>query len=86
VHNFLAMLHATIFQQSPFATFGPKRLIRDALAIPGTATFINGELAAVQLSADHPYAEGMVNLILGQRNGLASSTQEETLQDRKGLY
>jgi len=29
---------------------------------------------------------GIVNLILGQRNGLASSTQEETLQDRKGLY
>ena len=60
VHNFLAMLHATIFQDSPFATFGPKRLIRDALAIPGTATFMNGELATVQLSADHPYAESMV--------------------------
>jgi hypothetical protein len=40
-------------------------------------------------SGEHRFTQSgdaIVNLILGQRNGLASSTQEETLQDRKGLY
>jgi DDE family transposase len=60
VHNLLALLHASIFQASPFATFGPKRLIRDVLSIPGTATFVDGQLTIVHLSVDHPYADAMV--------------------------
>jgi Transposase DDE domain group 1 len=60
VHNLLAVLHTTIFQASPFATFGPKRLIRDVLSIPGAATFEEGQLKTVKLSAQHPYADAMV--------------------------
>jgi hypothetical protein len=60
VHNLLAVLHATIFQASPFARFGPKRLIRDVLSIPGTATFEDESVKTVQLNAHHPYAEAMV--------------------------
>jgi hypothetical protein len=60
VHNLLAVLHTTIFQASPFAGFGPKRLIRDVLSIPGAATFENGQITTVQLSAQHPYADAMV--------------------------
>ena len=60
VHNLLALLHATIFVDTRFADFGPKRLIRDVLSIPGKATFNEGGLVAVQLSADHPYADDLV--------------------------
>lgn len=60
VHNLLAVLHATIFQESPFASFGPKRLIRDVLSIPGAATFEDDQLSTVQLSAEHPHAQAMV--------------------------
>lgn len=63
VHNLLAVVHRSIFQASPFAAFGPKRLVRDLFTIPGEATIINDTLIELRLSQTHPYAASMVRCL-----------------------
>ncbi len=58
-HNLLAWLHPWMLAGSPFATFGPKRLVHDLLAIPGHVTFVEGRLHEVALLDTHPYAPDM---------------------------
>jgi len=58
-HNLLAWLHPWMLADSPFATFGPKRLVYDLLTIPGQLFFEDGRLAKVALWQTHPYAEDM---------------------------
>ena len=63
VHNFLAWFHAAILVDSPFATFGPKRIVRDLFTIPGEATIVNDSLLELRLSEAHPYAAAMVTCL-----------------------
>jgi hypothetical protein len=63
VHNFLAWFHAAILLDSPFAAFGPKRIVRDLFTIPGEATIANDSLLELRLSESHPYAAAMVTCL-----------------------
>ena len=56
-HNLLAWLHPWALQNTPFARFGPQRLISDLLSVPGHLEFENGRLVKVSLWQAHPYAE-----------------------------
>ena len=63
VHNLLAWLHANILAESAFAGFGPKRIVRDLLTIPGEATIKDDTLLELRLSETHPYAAEMVRCL-----------------------
>lgn len=63
VHNLLAWLHTNILVESRFAGFGPKRIVRDLLTIPGEATIQNDTLLELRLSEAHPYAAEMVRCL-----------------------
>lgn len=56
-HNLLAWLHPWALRDSPFAGFGPQRLVADVLSVPGHLDFENGRLVKVSLWQAHPYAE-----------------------------
>lgn len=58
-HNLLAWLQPWMLANSAFASFGPKRLVNDLLAIPGQLVFENGRLTKVALWETHPYADEM---------------------------
>ena len=62
-HNWLAWLHAWVLQDTPFKSFGPKRIIRDLLSIPGEADIVNDELIELRLKASHPYAAIMTEVL-----------------------
>ncbi len=63
VHNLLAWLHANLLAESAFAGFGPKRIVRDLLTIPGEATIQDDTLLELRLSETHPYAAEMVRCL-----------------------
>ena len=55
----LAWLQPWMLADSPFASFGPKRLVQDLLTIPGSLSFEADRLQKVALLETHPYAEPM---------------------------
>lgn len=59
-HNLLADFHHRALIGSPFETFGPKRIVRDLLAIPGQAVFDGSQLKRIALLNSHPYAEQLL--------------------------
>ena len=63
VHNLLAWLHANLLAESAFAGFGPTRIVRDLLTIPGEATIQDDTLLELRLSETHPYAAEMVRCL-----------------------
>lgn len=63
VHNLLARLHRTVFHESRFGDFGPKRIVRDLLRIPGEAIIVDDTLVELRLSDTHPYATEMVRCL-----------------------
>ena len=58
-HNTLAWLRPWLFGQSPFAAWGPMRIIRDLLNMPGQVILQGDKLHKVALSKQHPYASAM---------------------------
>lgn len=62
-HNWLAWLYTWVLKNSSFDGFGPKRIIRDLLTIPGEADIINDELIELRLKASHPHAEAMTDAL-----------------------
>jgi hypothetical protein len=62
-HNWLAWLYAWVLKDGPFHGFGPKRIVRDLLTIPGEADIVNGELIELRLKASHPYAAAMAEAL-----------------------
>jgi hypothetical protein len=62
-HNWLAWLHAWVLKDSRFSDFGPKRIVRDLLTIPGEADIANDELLELRLKASHPYAAAMAEAL-----------------------
>lgn len=55
-HNYLSMFQREVLAGTPLAGFGPYRLIRDVLSIPGEAIIDNGDLREMHLADTHPYA------------------------------
>ena len=56
-HNLLAWLQPWALPDTPFAGFGPQRLVADLLSVPGHLDFENDRLVKVSLWQAHPYAE-----------------------------
>jgi len=48
-HNLLAHFYDQALVDSPFAGYGPQRIVRDLLATPGRLLFKNGKLVRVEL-------------------------------------
>ena len=48
-HNLLADFHHLALVGSRFEGYGPKRIIRDLLHIPGKLTFTDGKIAKIEL-------------------------------------
>jgi DDE family transposase len=61
--NNIAWLRPWIFADSPFAEWGPRRIIRDLFAIPGDVVIKDGQLVKVRLSRAHPYAAAMAGCL-----------------------
>ena len=61
-HNLLTDFHRMALTDTKFAGFGPKRMVRDLLAIPGRLTFEGTQLKRIDLLESHPYAK---NILIG---------------------
>ena len=59
-HNLLADFHRLVLTDTKFDDFGPKRMVRDLLAIPGKLTFEEGQLKRIDLIESHPHAKSML--------------------------
>ena len=62
-HNFLAHFHHKALLGSSFANFGPQRIVRDLLAIPGRLFFEGQRLKRVELLDSHPYAPELLQCL-----------------------
>ena len=62
-HNTLAYLRPWLFTDSPFMAWGPLRVIRDLLAMPGQVRFKGDKLVMVALPQRHPYASDMAHCL-----------------------
>ena len=60
-HNLLTDFHHRALTGSCFERFGPKRIVRDLLAIPGMVTFDEiSQVKSIALKKSHPYAEKLL--------------------------
>lgn len=59
-HNLVADFRHRGLVDSPFATWGAKRIVRDLLAIPGRLYFADGQLKRIELLASHPYVDDLI--------------------------
>lgn len=59
-HNLLADFQYRALAGSAFATWGPKRIVRDLLAIPARLRFRRSQLYRIDLLATHPYTEELL--------------------------
>jgi hypothetical protein len=59
-HNLLADFRHLALQATPFQGFGPKRMVRDLLAIPGRLTWDGSQLKSIDLLPSHPYAKDLL--------------------------
>ena len=62
-HNLLSDFHHQALLDSPFSNFGPKRIVRDLLSIPGLLTFRDSQLQRIELWQNHPYAKPMLSCL-----------------------
>jgi hypothetical protein len=63
-HNLLADFYHSALCGSSFESFGPKRIVRDLLAIEGRIHLDSGKLVKVELSTRHPYAEELLSCLV----------------------
>lgn len=69
-HNLLADFHHRALAGSCFEGFGPKRIVRDLLAIPGMVTFDDAsQVKRIDLLTSHPYAEKLLICLERYRSG-----------------
>ncbi|MEA3339820.1 MAG: hypothetical protein U9R15_07625 [Chloroflexota bacterium] len=62
-HNLLADLEHRALVDTAFAGYGPKRIVRDLLAIPGRLYFEEDELKRIELLSTHQYAVEMLKCL-----------------------
>jgi hypothetical protein len=60
VHNLLSDFRYVGLADSPFASWGLKRLVRDLLAIPGRLHFQADQLKRIELLSSHQYADELI--------------------------
>lgn len=59
-HNLLADFQHRALPGSPFESFGPKRIVRDLLAIPGKVVFDGSQVKRIDLLGSHPHAKELL--------------------------
>ena len=62
-HNLLAWFHRDLLGDTPFASYGPKRIIQQLLAIPGELVFEGETLVEVRLKQSHVLAQPMLDIL-----------------------
>jgi len=62
-HNFLSMFRRQVLVGTPIAHFGPYRLIRDVLAIPGSVLIADNRLVELRLAESHPWASVLADVL-----------------------
>ena len=63
-HNLLADFYHTALVATPFAAFGPKRLVRDLLTMEGNLIVEGGYLKRIELAENHPYAAKFLDCLV----------------------
>lgn len=63
-HNLLADFYHSVLTGSSFQGYGPKRIVRDLLAMEGRIHFETGQLTKVDLSTRHPHAEELLSCLV----------------------
>lgn len=56
-HNMIADFYHHALVDTKFESFGPKRIVRDLLAVPGFLTFFDGQLNKVELLSLEQFSE-----------------------------
>ena len=59
-HNLLSDFRHRALDDSRFARWGLKRIVRDLLAIPGRLRFENGQLKRIELLSTHPHVDELI--------------------------
>ena len=59
-HNLMADFHHRALAGSRFESYGPKRIIRDLLQMPGKLTFVNGKIAKIELLSQKHFSKDLV--------------------------
>lgn len=59
-HNLLADFHHRALIGSRFEGFGPKRIIRDLLQMPGKLTFDDGKIAKIELLSQKQFSKDLL--------------------------
>jgi len=62
-HNLLSMFRRVVLADTPLAQWGPYRLIRDVLAIPGEAIIADDQLVELRLAQSHPLSAILVEVL-----------------------
>lgn len=62
-HNYWAWFTRSILSDSPFADYGPLRISRDLMHIPGRIEFQQGRLLSVKLSRATPHAAELLDCL-----------------------
>lgn len=62
-HNLLTDFRRRVLSDSPLSSLGPKRIVRDLLALPGSLTFHDGELVHVGLASQLQFSQHLVNCL-----------------------
>ena len=63
-HNLLADFYTRALLGSRFDTYGPKRIVRDLLAVPGRLVFADGQLVRVELLSQNQFAQDLRNCLV----------------------
>jgi hypothetical protein len=59
-HNLLADFHHRALVGSRFEGYGPKRIIRDLLHLPGKLTFVDGRIAKIELLSQKQFSKDLL--------------------------
>ena len=62
-HNFLSMFRHRVLEGTSLAEYGPYRLIRDVLTIPGWACVADDRLVELHLARSHPLAPILADVL-----------------------
>ena len=62
-HNLLADFYFRALVDSPFADYGPKRIVRDLLHLPGRLVFAQENLVRVKLLSQKQFSQNLVNCL-----------------------
>jgi antitoxin component of MazEF toxin-antitoxin module len=62
-HNLLIMFRREVLPGTPMQAFGPYRLIRDLMNMPGEAIMADGRLVELRLAQSHPYAAPLADAL-----------------------